>query len=343
MSILNRLLEKMSFNNYDYYKELTDVNNLEKNYNVEKILINKITLIFLNFKSTFYNIIKNYYYYKYVYSDKFKNNIIKTNINNTKLLENIEHNIEVIDSSSTFYINDNLFRPNSGFSTFSPNIDDFGPCEYISYNNLKLSIANNSLKGHLLNNGSFNKVSLFSRTIKVETPVVLLNSKKDIINFYKNIRINSNKRDISVHNDNSKLKHRLSFPSCGIIEIHGLNDLINEGLYINREYYIVFYNYENNETYIIKLMINKKDYIFFNYFSLLYNLNQTTRSSLLLFSTNSSRNKKIREIETFLNEYFGGFLIKEIESFNKNSDNTIKTWLYDYSAILEEFNKLLDE
>lgn len=332
-----KIIKDLEIITKDFIDNINDKELIKKNFkDVNDDIINSIVLKYANFKVFLYSMLKKYYYNKYLLKNKFENNIVKNNYEKFEFLKKFEY--QVVKKNFQSLVNYSRYQIEDIFS-YRNNIYLSDPQDFLITDYNYIEINNNKLTSNIYTKDA-NLYTLFYRGVILETPIIKLKTKEEVDLFFKSIT----KETFRLYNFISKLKYKISFPSCGIIEVHGLNELFgqyNESKEFT-EYDLIFYHY--NDMTVMKLIVDGEIDKYFTFSSLIYYLNCNVRSSMLLFSTNMNNKDRFGRISNYLDEYFGtDVILSKLETHNKNSSNDITTWLYDYNKILDNFKTKISE
>lgn len=246
---------------------------------------------------------------------------------------------DLIDRIKTFNNNIEIIKKNIYYKiVFDDSINDRTNFMYKSiYYNTPLSLKyymyhNDELH---VNIESLNTIatSSISRNIYNEYRGTIEELKLNITN---NSELNSFIKTLNDNNFILPVVHiKRSINSCGIILVHGLNEL--------------FYKCNDTRYYRIRIKINKLNAVEIHikdlnlYVQLLdYLIRKKTKdaynkSSMVLFSTNTTNNKYIDEINVLLDVFKKEGVVHQIESKNDNSDNQIITLMLDYKTFINKY------
>lgn len=345
MRLIEQIDKSLSFIKYkDNYKIMEHLDN-DKNIPSDINIIYKLFTHFLNLKLILYKLLVKFYHKDLTSKGYFKNNKVSNNIPNNIILDGFESEIRTLRFNSHFYINNRMFSARYLYDLID-NVkynNDLNVKEILSCNLNCIGIKNNNLIASSYS--SMNEVVLFSRPCDIDITNITINSKEEAL---KLLKILNNKGNNYIRS-NINLSFKRSHPSCGILEAHGLNEVFlsyNISKFDeSRSHVFNLYvlNSYTHEQFLIDITVNSYDvYSYICYLLFMHDLTKL-QSSLLLFSTNKNNNENFEVIESWLTTYFSGYELTSISSLNKNSNNNIKTWLYDFNSLTEDFIKKLNE
>lgn len=330
---LKKIIKDLEIITKNFIDNINDKELIKENFkDINDNIINSIVLKYANFKVFLYSMLKKYYYNKYLLKNKFENNIVKNDYEKFEFLKKFEY--EVVKKKFQSFVNYSKYQFEDIFS-YRNNIYLSDPRDFLITNTDYIEINNDKLTSNVYTK-EVSFYTLFYRDVILETPIIKLKTKEEVNLFFKSIT----KEGFRLYNFISKLKYEISFPSCGIIEVHGLNELFG---YYNEakeftEYDLIFHHYDDNDMTVMKLIVNSEIDKYFTFSSLIHYLDYNVRSSMLLFSTNMNNKDRFGRISNYLDEYFGtDVILSKLKTHNKNSGNDITTWLYDYNKILDNF------
>ncbi len=193
---------------------------------------------------------------------------------------------------------------------------------YVSlYNNMYLNLHTRSIVRHTNNSNKY----LGSYSTEKELLNIKVENSETITQLFK----------LFIYDDIKDPKFEIdrAINSCGIISIHGLNNVDFKNNNDNSKifkYYLkinentICLNFNNVDLLIEFLSIHIRKLI----------RSQFYKSSMVVFSTNVDNNRNITEINKLLNT-FKDCELQSLETYNDNSRNNIVTKIYDHREFIK--------
>lgn len=177
----------------------------------------------------------------------------------------------------------------------------------------KIYVDLSSGREFFFHEGSF----VYGKQVEVNLRYNVFATREDVDKFFKDAKYTIYPADKSY-----SFETRLSGVSCGIYTCHGL-DNIGVIPYGETKPLIVYYN---RHTYALIFEDDLADYV---KYKILESELKYIKSSVIIFSTNKTRNSRYVNGKNFVEEYFGKYLLVDFETRNANSKNDINTWIVD--------------
>lgn len=158
------------------------------------------------------------------------------------------------------------------------------------------------------------------RTVEAELRGVNLDTKEEVDAFFK-----TSQYAVYPGSGPYAFEVKQSEVSCGIFTCHGLDNIGRIPQKEKTELIV----YINRQVVGLVFRSNLVDYI---KYKILESELKSMKSSILIFSTNKTRNDFYNEGRNFVQEYFGRYLLVDLVTKNSNSKNDINTWMVDLNA-----------
>ena len=191
------------------------------------------------------------------------------------------------------------------------------------YNNMCLNLHTRSISRHINNSNKY----LGSYSTEKELLNIKVENSETITQLFKPFIYDD------IKDPNFQIDRAIN--SCGIISVHGLNNVDFKGT-INDDNSKLFKYYLKINENTIRLNFNNVDLLieFLSIHIRKLVKSQFHKSSMVVFSTNVDNNRNITEINKLL-DTFKDCELQSLETYNDNSRNDIVTKIYDHREFIK--------